>query len=186
MQDCETPPPLHPALSGSDAVLCLGLGDAPAAGPEVRQNMLIRRVHRTRDSKSEAGGESGERAASDEYAAKPSRASRASDIFDAPPVSRVQASAARETTARSEASAAGTAGVAGTAAAAAAASAGGKQGWQGRRGARGAGRQKRAPRGGARGAVKKCGALLGSMMMSILFDLSVRTGSAWPGRGPAT
>jgi hypothetical protein len=52
------------------------------------------------------------------------------------------------------------------------------QGWQGRRGARGAGRQKRAPRGGARGAVKRCGALLGSMMMRILFDLRVRTGSA--------
>jgi hypothetical protein len=58
------------------------------------------------------------------------------------------------------------------------------QGWQGRRGAQGAGRQKRAPRGGARGAVKQCGALLGSMMMSILFDWRVRTGSAWPGRGP--
>ncbi len=29
------------------------------------------------------------------------------------------------------------------------------QGWQGRRGARGAGRQKRAPRGGARGRSKK-------------------------------
>ncbi len=58
------------------------------------------------------------------------------------------------------------------------------QGWQGRRGARGAGCQKRAPRGGALGAVKKCRALLGSMMRSILFDLRVRTGSAWPGRGP--
>jgi hypothetical protein len=33
------------------------------------------------------------------------------------------------------------------------------------------GRQKRAPRGGERGAVKKCGALLGSMMM---FDSDLR------------
>jgi hypothetical protein len=66
------------------------------------------------------------------------------------------------------------------------------QGWQGRRGARGAKNERPgaglgAPSAPARGAgrcKKMRQALLDSMMMSLLFDLRVRTGSAWPGRGP--
>jgi hypothetical protein len=62
--------------------------------------------------------------------------------------------------------------------------AGPEHGRQGRRGRVGRGAGAPGARGGARGAVNKCGALLGSMMMSTLFDLRVRTGSAWPGRAP--
>jgi hypothetical protein len=47
------------------------------------------------------------------------------------------------------------------------------QGWQGRRGARGAGRKKTSAPGRGAGRLKKMRALLGSMMMSILFDLRV-------------